>query len=53
MDSFVILKMINILIKRLLIRTCLTSKRYLTTDSSDVFKLQERGFFCDNLAEVE
>ncbi len=49
--------MINILIKRSLVRyysihnsIC---KRYSSTDSGDVFKLQERGFFCDNLADVE
>ncbi|CAF0769346.1 unnamed protein product [Adineta ricciae] len=45
--------MINHLIKRSLIRYCSISKRYLSSETSDVFKLQERGFFCDNLAEVD
>ncbi len=45
--------MINILIKRSLVRYNSISKRYLSTDSSDVFKVQDRGFFCDNLAEIE
>jgi hypothetical protein len=46
--------MINILIKRSLIRSYNSiSKRYLSTESSDVFKVQERGFFHDNIAEVE
>jgi hypothetical protein len=31
----------------------LISKRYVSTETGDVFKAQERGFFCDNLAEVE
>ncbi|CAF1010865.1 unnamed protein product [Rotaria sp. Silwood1] len=49
--------MINIIIKRSLIRyysiSNIISKRYLSSDSSDIFKLQERGFFCDNLAETD
>ncbi|CAF4411360.1 unnamed protein product, partial [Adineta steineri] len=44
---------INILLKRSLVRYYSISKRYLSTNTSDVFKLQEHGFFCDNLAEVE
>ena len=47
------LKMISHQIKRSLIRYCSISKRYLSSETSDVFKLQERGFFCENLAEVE
>lgn len=49
--------MINFIVKRTPIRfgavRYAISKRYSSSDSGDVFKLQERGFFCDNLAEVE
>ena len=45
--------MLNIILKRSLVRYCSVPKRCLSTDSGDVFKLQERGFFCDNLADVE
>ncbi len=45
--------MINILIKRSIVRYYFLSKRYSSTNSNDVFQVQERGFFHDNLAEIE
>jgi hypothetical protein len=49
----------HLLIKRSLIRLpgLIASSRLTRANSShvtaDVFQLQERGLFCDNLAEVE
>ena len=49
--------MINIIVKRSLVgyRSVghFISKRYLSGRFGDVFNLQERGYFYDNLAEVE
>lgn len=57
LNLYLFFKMINTLIKRSLFRYCSirnsTPKRYLSSENGDVFKLQERGFFCDNLSETE
>lgn len=48
-------KIMNILIKRCFIRcySNIISKRYISTESNDVFKAQDRGYFHDNIADME
>jgi len=43
----------NVIFKDSLKKFYSFSKRYNSSESSDVFKVQERGLFIDNLAEIE